>query len=378
MTDIGRKKVIGEGGKKSSPDLKARYGALDGLRTLACIGIVLMHIKSNVSVKPSATWVMDNVISFTGNFVLLFMMISAFSVSCGYFERFRNGTISLDSFYKKRYSRILPFFALLVVIDILQTAMSERFCLTESMSAELYEAYADLTLAFGLLPGANISVIGVGWFLGVIFLFYMLYPFFTFLLNTRRRAWFVLAVMIGLWICLHNYFIPVKGVVSGYTNIILCAPYFILGGMIYLYRIDISTICKRMFMRISIYRWLVLATLFYTILFFAIPLIRKIPFSQLVLYALWLVTAISDSSMWSRFSLLDNKFMAFISSVSMEIYLCHMMLFRIVERCHLDSLLTDNDMYYWAVSLFVMVGAIMFSLIWKLIWTRITSVQKCI
>ncbi|WP_158223266.1 hypothetical protein [Fibrobacter sp. UWS1] len=42
--------------------------------------------------------------------------------------------------------------------------------------SELYQAFADLTLAFNLLPNPDISVIGVGWFLGLVFLFYMIFP----------------------------------------------------------------------------------------------------------------------------------------------------------------------------------------------------------
>lgn len=130
-----------------------------------------MHVKSNIVIKPTDGWFVENVISFTGNFVLLFMMVSAFSLSCGYFERFKEGTVNLDAFYRKRYKRVFPFFALLVGIDVLQTFVAQGGQLSAVMRAELYEAYADLTLAFGFMPDADITVIGVGWFLGVIFIF---------------------------------------------------------------------------------------------------------------------------------------------------------------------------------------------------------------
>lgn len=67
--------------------------------------------------------------------------------------------------------RVLPFFALLVVIDVIMTFAKSGFIVTQEMFAEIYEAYADVTLVFGFMPGAGISVVGVGWFLGVIFLF---------------------------------------------------------------------------------------------------------------------------------------------------------------------------------------------------------------
>lgn len=204
-----------------------------------------MHVKSNIVIKPTDGWFVENVISFTGNFVLLFMMVSAFSLSCGYFERFKEGTVNLDAFYRKRYKRVFPFFALLVGIDVLQTFVAQGGQLSAVMRAELYEAYADLTLAFGFMPDADITVIGVGWFLGVIFIFYMLYPFFTFLLYTKRRAWMAFILVVILYFCVCWYFIPAKGVVSGRANMLICAPYFLTGGILYLYRTAISSFASR-------------------------------------------------------------------------------------------------------------------------------------
>ena len=47
-------------------------------------------------------------------------------------------------------------------------------------------------MCFNLLPNPNIEVIGVGWFLGTVFTFYMLFAFFTFLLDNKKRGWMVL------------------------------------------------------------------------------------------------------------------------------------------------------------------------------------------
>ena len=64
--------------------------------------------------------------------------------------------------------------------------------ITPSIDA-LYEAFADITLLFGFL-GKSISVIGVGWFLGLIFVFYICFPFFCVLLQSKRRAWMAFAI----------------------------------------------------------------------------------------------------------------------------------------------------------------------------------------
>lgn len=343
----------------------ARYGALDGLRVLACIGIVLMHVMVNNSVKPSANFFITNVVSFTGNFVLLFMMVSAYSLSCGYYNRFRDGNISMNDFYRKRYVRILPFFSLLVIIDIIQTFFSENFSLTNSMLAASCEAYADLTLVFGLLPDAKITVIGVGWFLGIIFLFYMLYPFFTFLIYNKKRAWTTLFLSVILYFIVEVYFVPTKGVVFNSKNILYCAPYFIAGGLIFLYRRDIAMWSSRRYMRIQNHKWLLLLVVGYTIIFFAYPSYRIHLFSNLLLYALWLLYAVAESSSSQGYSFLNNKFMAFLSNISMEIYLCHMMFFRVVEKAHLERHINNDDWNYWLTCLLALIGAVAFSLAWK-------------
>ena len=117
---------------------KVHYGAIDGLRTIAAIGIVVMHIAANNDYEISG-FVYDNLIGSFGNFVFLFMVISSFGMCCGYYDKITNNKISLTDFYKKRFLKTLPFFSLLVVIDLI---------ISPSLSS-LYEAFADITLLFG-------------------------------------------------------------------------------------------------------------------------------------------------------------------------------------------------------------------------------------
>lgn len=361
-----RKGKLASGGNLQQGN-KERYDSLDGLRALACVGIVLMHIMANIAVKPTESWLTTNVIGYAGNFVLLFMMISAFSMSCGYYTRFKEGSISLNSFYKKRYMRVLPFFALLVVVDVIMTFAKLGFALTQEMTAELYEAYADLTLAFGLMPDADISVVGVGWFLGVIFLFYMLYPFFTFLIDSKRRAWLVFAVAVGLYFAGKNYFQATKGISFGSTNILYCAPFFIVGGIVYLYRKTLAEIFRNRIFR-NIFGFI---TIVYTMQFFFMPEYRIELVSGLTLYALWLLYAVAESCSLRKWTLLNNRATAFLSGVSMEVYLCHMMFFRVVSMLHMERLIGNRDLQYWTVCICVLAMAVTFSAVWKKIERKI-------
>ena len=180
--------------------MKERYSSLDGLRAFAVIGIAIMHIWGNIDVAPDrSTFLYGVVIPSLDEFVYLFFMISAFSMCCGYYERMKIGQISMNNFYKKRYQRILPYFALLILIDCLVPHGANKYEMSmmaagtvdtvNPILSQLYESFANLTLCFNLLPNPEIKVVGVGWFLGVVFLFYMLFPFFVFMLDNKRRMW---------------------------------------------------------------------------------------------------------------------------------------------------------------------------------------------
>ena len=145
---------------------RKHYKAIDGLRTIACIGIVMMHVRANTTYDIQGFLYNRVILSFT-DFVFLFMMISAFGMCCGYFDKMVNNQISLEDFYIKRYQKILPFFTCLVMLDVI---------LSHNLGAVI-EGFADITLLFGLFPN-DISVIGVGWFLGLIFAFYIIFPFY--------------------------------------------------------------------------------------------------------------------------------------------------------------------------------------------------------
>lgn len=95
----------------------------------------------------------------------------------------------------------------------------------------LYECFADLTLLFGFLPDAgNISVIGFGWFLGLIFVFYLIFPFFCVLLENKRRALFSFGVsLVYNFLCIHYFDV-------NRTNILYSLPFFLASGLLYLYK----------------------------------------------------------------------------------------------------------------------------------------------
>lgn len=267
------------------------------------------------------------------------MMISAFSMCCGYYERVKSGTITPNVFYRKRYLRILPFFAFLNFIALAMDRSVDTF----------QEVYANLTLAFNLLQGPHIETIGVGWFLGVIFVFYMLFPFFTFLIDNKRRAWLVLLITLGLlFIAFTKLGNPTR------TNIVFCMPYFLIGGIIYLYRNRLVSFIER---RVWISTALVVICVVGLFLFREEITSIYIGYSlELLMFAILLTYALKEKNI-----VLDNPFTRYISKISMEIYLCHMVIFRIVEKLHLEQHVANVDLLYVITCIGVIIGAVCFA-----------------
>ena len=321
-----------------------RYGALDGLRAYAALGIVLMHVLSNVIVKPTENYMTTELIPFFTDFTLLFMIVSGFSLCCGYYQRIKDGTVTPAVFYKKRYARILPFFAVLCMLD---------FIISPSIGS-LYETFTNMTLCFGLLPpSVEIHVIGVGWFLGVVFLFYMLFPFYVFMLDNKRRAWFSFAVaLLFAFLSIVYYSDP------GRRCMVFCAPLFVSGGVVYLYRKCIAEFGKRH----SVFSCVL--TLAATVCYFVFK--KSIPGGimsytvELAVFTLWLVYAISSTDI-----VLNNRIVKYLSGISMEIYLAHMMVFRVVEKAHIHDFIGQGDLSYITVSLLTIGGVVCFAHVMK-------------
>lgn len=319
---------------------KERYDSLDGIRALAAIGIVCMHVLANINLKPSTNYLTTDIIPFMTNFTYMFMMVSAFSMCCGYYDRIKEHSISPNDFYKRRYQRILPFFALMVLIDLVW----------EHKLSALYEGFADLTLCFNLLPNPDIKVIGVGWFIGTVFTFYLLFPFFTFLINNKKRAWFVFALSLVFTYVVIVYFSSPHFVVKPIdrVNIIYSFPFFLMGGIIYLYR-------RRLAHFVKDYSWYILLfNVLFTIICFKYKLFNN--FVLIFLFGAWLIYALGPENKF-----LNNRFMKFMSKISMEIYLCHMMWFRIIDKIHLDNFISNNNILYLSYLILVLLGATVFS-----------------
>lgn len=336
------------------------YKGLNGIRTIAALCIIAMHVYANryFTFKNVLT---ENVKHYFADFVFLFMIVSGFSICCGYYEKFKNQRISLNDFYLKRYKRIWPFFITLTIIDLI---VSRQFSL-------VYEGIANATLLFGFLPDPKLEVIGVGWFLGVVFAFYIFFPFFIFAFWDKKRAWFSLVITFIFSILCSVYFFRGEKVGVSFdprTNFLYCMIYFSLGVLLYLY--------KDLLIKITVAGKIVLIVLstFGSIIFFIRPSILNNYDGLLILLRIVTFVPITVIGITCSNSILDNKFTGFISSVSMQIYLCHMVAFRVLEGLHLFELLRFGWISYIIGVVLVIVLAIVIQYIIERIFVGISKV----
>lgn len=313
---------------------KKRYESLDGLRSFACIGIIMLHVLENVEYHVNG-FLFDEMIPEFTSFVYLFMAISGFGMCCGYYEKFIGGNVNIVSFYQKRYAKLLPFFSLLCFIDFAMSPSANSF----------YEVITNLTLCFGLIPNANISVIGVGWFLGVVFAFYFLFPFYCSLLSNKVKAWETFIVSLIINRISINYF----GV--GMKSIVFCFAFFVVGGLIYLYRKELDNN--------SSIKW------FSFILAFFLTLVYFFYCKNEIVIAFFDAAIIVFAINFEGMSFLNNKITKFIGGISFEIYLSHMLILRCVEKAHMLKLTTNDYINYCITVVIVFMGAIVFAIYGK-------------
>ena len=322
-----------------------RYENLDGLKVIAAFGIVAMHVSANMG-HPLTSIFTTNIIGTMTHFVKLFLILSGFGMCCGYYVKFKEGKADIEKFYKRRFSKNMPFFVLLVFID---TLVSIRGVIWR-------DVFASLTMAFNLMPTHDMSIVGVGWTLGAIFVFYFLFPFYVFLLSTKKRAWCTAGICLILNWCCCNYY-DFVGKADG-ANFLFLSVYFVVGGMIYLYKEDIEKKMRQVPVYVAI-----LVILLVTIVWYLIPSSEFsvwFTLKTIILFVVWIVAAISYKS-----KILGNSITKKLSKVSLEIYLSHMMLFRVVEKIGFSNRITNKNISYLTTLFFTIILTIIFSVFAK-------------
>lgn len=87
--------------------------------------------------------------------------------------------------------------------------------------------------------------------------------------------------------------------------------------------------------------------------------------SILAISSLLLIACIGPDSKW-----LNNKPLNVIGKYSFEIYLCHMLIFRVLEKAHLTDLISNPQINYPVVVISGLICATFFAIAFNYVWDK--------
>lgn len=186
-------------------------GALDGLRGLAALWVLLSHVGILVGM-PSVP-----VLSWGGSAVDLFMMISGFLMAHHYLGRYQtkawNAPRTWMHFWTKRWFRIAPaYFILLGLALLLGPTLGEfrtEIAAHYPWTATRPERYLDrswtnvaahLTFIFGAFPQFAFRTPLPDWSIGLEMQFYAALPFLMLVLGPGLRTWRTVLVVLSTFV----------------------------------------------------------------------------------------------------------------------------------------------------------------------------------
>lgn len=316
-----------------------KYRNIDALRSFGCLAIIAWHVKANTNFNGGGV-LTERIIPSFDYLVYLFMIISGFGMCNGYYKKLKDGNYDLNKFYSRRYKKTVPFFSILIIMN----------CILEFNRESIFEGLMEITMLFGFLPNNSLSVIGVAWTLGAIFAFYIIFPFVVFLLNDKRRGVISLIVALGITYMCQSYFMTEKFVTSNFTmrhSFLFCLPYFLSGGLIYLYRNELSATVN--LHKSAVLLGCVILAVGYLLSPDEIGGFDLIVPKTLILYSAMVCAVLGEQNKW-----LSNRLTRFISEISMEMYLAHMVVFRVVEKLHIENV-CHNAILRYVITYFMVV-----------------------
>lgn len=165
-------------------------------------------------------------------------------------------------------------------------------------------------------------------------------------MKSKKRAWVSLAVSLWVVFVCDRYFFSEYFVAESFSsrhNFLYCLPLFIAGGLVYLYRNEILKGCEKIG-TVSLLICIVASGLWY-LKPTGMKMISYI--GSLLMFSLWLSYAVGSNSKF-----LSSKPMKYLSSISMEMYLAQMVIFRVVEKSHLLYLFGNTGVGGWISFIF--------------------------
>ena len=147
---------------------------------------------------------------------------------------------------------------------------------------------------------------------------------------------------------------------SSRLNIVYDAIYFIAGGLIFLYRKELAEFAQK-----------------YKVVAGAILLVATVAYFVLggstLTLLFFCVAALVYTRGCNRGKVLVNPIAKFIGGICFEIYLCHMVIYRVLEKLHLVHLFGNGLLAYIFTAVAVICGSVVFSVCAKWFLNKIET-----
>jgi peptidoglycan/LPS O-acetylase OafA/YrhL len=146
---------------------KTKY--ITGLKALGAIMVVISHLKMQFSNYTDLTW---KLITFPAYFILLFVCISAFTISMSLDKRTE---FNLVSYMKRRWVRLAPSYYAILLIGLTVKTLVQGWGYFQNTVTNLPFLFLFLNLD-PIHTKSQSSILGVEWMLPILFWFYLFIP----------------------------------------------------------------------------------------------------------------------------------------------------------------------------------------------------------
>jgi len=193
-----------------------RLPGLDTVRAVGAMLVLIYHLSFYTDFSSYLTGIKGLLA------VQSFFVLSAFSLYNSYFDRLNNPE-QIKGYFVRRFLKIAPLFYLMII----------AWGINDYVNGTVFSFGTYLincTFLFNLVPGLEGSIVTAGWAIGVLFLFYLIFPILVFFI---RRIRYAIILLVGSLLISYYYMTFLNNIpeLSSFSDrsIVTQFPFFVSG-----------------------------------------------------------------------------------------------------------------------------------------------------
>lgn len=303
----------------SETGYKERITSIDGLRGIACIGIMLFHFE-DILIK-NGIWIVD----YTWMFVEVFLAISGFMMAYNYKERIPN--MDFGPFFLKRYLSIMPLYWLtdicMWIVMILGSVFSGEMVVREGYTFLL--VILEFLGIFRGWGGYSVSPLnGPLWTVSSLLLCYIIFYIICRISNNSRNRYSIIVFVLFLSsLSIKLYLDECDNLLLLYDkDTYMCIASFIMGLILYEIYTGVSCLGGKV---LAIMYWIILLAASVIIIsegMTDLSIMGK-DTSMVAIFIFCPLTILSSLYIKSIRKILSTKVFCFLGAISMSVYMWH-------------------------------------------------------